>query len=92
MSTNIREFIVDQIASGRSDGDIEEALVQAYGTQVLLAPPSAVFGALAWILPVVAFAIGATTLTWVLTRDRGRAYAEPTDEDRALVERARRRR
>lgn len=90
VAANMREFIAAQIEAGRSDDDIEDALVRSYGTAVLLSPPSSGFGALAWVLPVVGFTGGATALAWVLTRDRGRPLAGATDDDRALVAAARR--
>ena len=89
VAANLRDFIGAEVRAGRSDAEIEQALIRAYGRQVVLSPPSTGFGALAWVLPVVGFTAGATAVAWVLTRDRGRAAAEPTDEDRALVEQAR---
>lgn len=89
VALNIREFILAQVETGRSDRQIEQDLVRNYGTGVVLSPPSRGFGALAWVLPVLAFTLGATALAWVVTRDRGDTGG-PSDEDRALVERARR--
>jgi cytochrome c-type biogenesis protein CcmH/NrfF len=89
VARNMREFIDAQIQVGRSDADIEAALVAAYPGS-LLVPPSSGFGALAWVLPVVGFAAGATALAWVVTRDRGRVPVHASDADRDLVERARR--
>lgn len=89
VALTIREFIAAEVEGGRSDRQIEEDLVRSYGTGVVLSPPSRGFGALAWVLPVLAFTVGATALAWVVTRDRGNA-AGPSAEDRALVERARR--
>lgn len=89
VAANMREFIVAEVQAGRSDGDIEQALVRAYGREVVLSPPATGFGALAWVLPVVGFTAGATAVAWVVTRDRGRGASGPSDEDRALVERAR---
>jgi cytochrome c-type biogenesis protein CcmH/NrfF len=92
VAVTIRQFILAQVQAGATDREIEQALVQSYGTEVSLAPPATGFGALVWVLPVVGFAAGATALAWVLTRDRAGALSGPSDEDRALVEQARHRR
>jgi cytochrome c-type biogenesis protein CcmH len=90
VALNMRRYIDEQVRAGRSDADIEAALLEAFPGS-LMVPPAEGFGALAWVMPVVGFAAGATALAWAVTRDRGRPLSGPSDEDRELVARARER-
>jgi len=85
----------NQIAELVADNDLSDAEIIAfietrYGAQVLLVPKATGLDALVWVLPAVAFACGLTALIVVFRRWKREAadVADPTDDDRALVEAA----
>ncbi|NNE96669.1 MAG: cytochrome c-type biogenesis protein CcmH [Acidimicrobiales bacterium] len=90
VAATIRQFIRDEVAAGSSDTEIRDALVQSYGTEVLLNPPSSGVATLVWVLPVVVLAGGAGIVIASLTR--GRTVAAPTAADERLVAELRRER
>jgi cytochrome c-type biogenesis protein CcmH len=72
----IEREIRDQIAAGRTKGQIKDFLVQQYGESILAAPPKHGFDLLAWVLPLVGILAAASVLgvaAWRWTRWR----AEP---------------
>lgn len=84
-----------QIAELVADNDLNDSEIIAfietrYGAQVLLVPKSSGFDALVWVLPAVAFACGLAALVAVFRRWKRESGdgAEPTDDDRALVDAA----
>lgn len=86
----IRRFISQQVAAGRSDQAILDALVASYGPSILLRPPASGLDALVWVVPVAG--IGAAVLglgLFLITRRRVHEVA-PTasQEDRELVQEA----
>lgn len=83
VAATIRQFIRDEIAAGTSNTDIRNALVQSYGTEVLLNPPSSGIATLVWVLPVLAIVGGAAVVFSAVNRNSG--SADPTAEDEALV-------
>lgn len=90
VSATIRQFIRNEVAAGSSDEEIRDDLVVAYGSEVLLRPPSDGFSSLIWILPVVVLVGGSALVGWTLRRSRGESR-EATDADRLLVAEARQR-
>ena len=65
----IRELIASELATGRTDQQVRNAVEQQYpGTQ--LVPPTSGIGSLVWILPVVAFGAGASALAMAFRRWR----------------------
>lgn len=89
VAATIRQFIRDEIDAGASDTDIRDALVQAYGTEVLLNPPSGGVATLVWVLPVLVLVGGAAIVASSITRNRA-ASADPSAEDEQLVAELRR--
>lgn len=87
VSATIRDFIQVEVANGTPDDEIRDQLVAAYGTGVLLNPPSDGVSALIWILPVVVLVGGSAIVVDSLRRDEADVRSA-TDADRALVERA----
>jgi cytochrome c-type biogenesis protein CcmH len=75
-----RVFIRRQIAAGRSKEQIKDALVSEYGPQVLAAPQGSGFDLAAYLVPIVAFLIGAGALAVGVRRWRGRADPDGEDE------------
>lgn len=87
--------IRNQVGELVAANDLDDAQVIAfietrYGAQVLLVPRASGFDALIWVLPAVAFVCGIAGLAVAFRRWKreAAAIADPTDEDRALVEEA----
>jgi len=49
----VRHDIATKVHQGRSDDEILTSLEAAYGTSILLSPPTSGLGVLLWIVPVV---------------------------------------
>ena len=89
-----RAFIRRQIAAGRSKQQIKDALVAEYGEEVLAVPGDSGFDLSAYLVPVVAFLIGAVALALGVVRWRRRgaggaratARRAPQGEDAARLE------
>jgi cytochrome c-type biogenesis protein CcmH len=64
----VRDYVHTQIAAGKSNGEIEQALVDRYGSDLLLRPSSSGITGLVWILPVAALAIAAAGLVLAFRR------------------------
>ncbi len=90
VSATIRQRIAEEVTNGSSDIEIRDQLVEAYGVSVLLNPPAEGFAALVWILPVVVAVFAAVGAAIAFGRAGPRSSRDPTEEDRDLVERARR--
>lgn len=84
----VRQFVHTQVAAGRSDGDIEKALVDTYGSDLLLRPSSSGITGLVWVLPVAVFGVAIAGLTLAFRRWRAAAHVAATEEDRARVREA----
>jgi len=86
----VRQLITDGVNAGRSDGSIETELVHSYGSGILLRPPASGVGAVVWVVPAVAGAVGVIALVVVFRRRRlgDGGGSQVSDEDRALVEQA----
>ena len=85
----IRTRIAERIDQGASDDQIRGELADAYGEKVLLTPASSGVSSLVWTLPVVALVVAVAGLAVAFRRWRGGGPARASDEDRALVARAR---
>jgi cytochrome c-type biogenesis protein CcmH len=88
-SVAIRTEIEARLRDGQTDGQIRAYLVSRYGEDVLLRPSGSGLTGLVWALPVAAVVVAAAGLAVAFRRWRGGAPPAVTDEDRALVERAR---
>ncbi|MHB8467049.1 MAG: cytochrome c-type biogenesis protein [Acidimicrobiales bacterium] len=81
----VRQLITTSVEAGRTDGQIEQDIVDRYGSDLLLRPSSSGITGLVWVIPLVAFAIAAAGLTLAFRRWRAAIRVRATDEDRALV-------
>lgn len=89
VATTIRDFIRVKVASGATDREIRDELIQAYSTDVLLTPPAEGISLLIWILPVAVFVGGGAFVVSILMR-RTNGVRSATQEDAALVAEAQR--
>ncbi|HEX3541768.1 MAG TPA: cytochrome c-type biogenesis protein [Acidimicrobiales bacterium] len=89
ISQDIRALVRQQLVAGRSDRQILDYVEQRYpGTS--LTPPASGIGLLVWALPVAVFLAAAGGLGLTFARWRSKTAVTVSDEDRTLVERARR--
>jgi len=84
LAVDLRRQINEQIAAGKSDGEIVDFMVQRYGDFVLYRPPFKAATALLWLGPAVLLLLGLWTLRRAL-RQRKRAIEEPplSEDERA---------
>ncbi len=81
LALDLRRQINEQIAAGKSDGEIVDFMVQRYGDFVLYRPPFKATTVLLWLGPAVLLLLGFWTLRRAL-RQRRRATEElPLSED-----------
>jgi cytochrome c-type biogenesis protein CcmH len=84
LARDLRQLIRQQVADGRTDGQIEGFLVSRYGQFVLLTPKASLGNAVLWIGPLLVVAAGAAVLL-----GRGRRAPAPsslTTEEEAEIE------
>jgi len=79
IAQRMKAFIRVRIAAGDSEQEIKNALVAQFGEGVLARPPRGGFGALAWALPLVALAVGAVAVAF-LVRTWSRRRVVEADE------------
>ena len=89
VAATIRQFIADQVSAGATDQQIRDQLVASYQGKVLRNAPAQGFGSLVWVLPVVGVVAGAAGVAAMVGRRQPTPHAV-SDDDRELVERARR--
>ncbi|MFO1363951.1 MAG: cytochrome c-type biogenesis protein [Burkholderiales bacterium] len=85
LAVDLRRQISEQIAAGRSDGEIVDFMVQRYGDFVLYRPPFKAATLLLWLGPALLLLAGLWALARALRR-RGRA---PDERPLSEAERAR---
>lgn len=91
-SRSIRLEIARLVEDGRSAAEVRDAIAATYGDQVQLIPPASGFDGLVWALPVVALIGALAALSAAFARWRRIPTSVATEEDRALVEQARKNR
>lgn len=85
----IRSFIAERIDAGDGDEEITDQLVARFGEEVLLTPGRSGIAGLIWVLPVVVLVVALTGVALAFRRWRTSGDMRASDEDRALVDRAR---
>lgn len=86
----IRTEVARRIEGGETDDQIRDYIAGIYGEDALLNPPRDGVAGLIWFLPVAGLVVALAALAVVFRRWRTPEDVEVTDEDRALVEQARR--
>jgi cytochrome c-type biogenesis protein CcmH len=84
----VRTFVLQQVEAGQSRGQIEQALKDRYGSDILLRPPASGVAGLVWVLPVVALVFAVAGLAAAFHRWRATREPPITDTDRARVDEA----
>lgn len=87
LAQQMRDVIAQQVAAGRSDGQIEQFFVARYGPAILLTPPKQGFTLLAWWMPVLVILLSGAGLAlaayrWSRRPAPDEALPDLTDEDR----------
>jgi cytochrome c-type biogenesis protein CcmH len=77
LAVDLRRQINEQIAQGRSDGEIVDFMVQRYGEFVLYRPPFNAVTLLLWFGPVLLFAAGLAVLLYNVRRRRAQRDEPP---------------
>ncbi len=78
LAADLRRVVREQVAAGRSEGEVKGFLVQRYGEYVLLRPPMSAGNLVLWIAPFAVLLLG---LAAFLALGRRRAAPEPLSED-----------
>lgn len=90
IAASLRAFIDERVAAGDTDEEVRQAIEASFPGQGLSAiPPSDGIGALVWVLPVLAVAVGVTVLALAFRRWSANASLRSTEADRELVAQAR---
>jgi cytochrome c-type biogenesis protein CcmH/NrfF len=76
-SDRMRNELAANLGRGDSDDLTLQAFVQKYGPTVLLAPTTAGFNRVAWVVPYLALALGLTTAILVVRAWRARPQMVP---------------
>lgn len=84
-----RSDIRERVEAGESNAEIRQAYVDTYGEFILLKPASSGIGVLLWALPIIVVLVGGGGLVLLLRRSRRQPRLSATEEDEALVARAR---
>lgn len=91
VARNIRTEVARRIEAGDSDDEIRDYIGGLFGDERLLTPPRTGVGGLVWFLPVALFVLAIGGLVAAFRRWRIPSETTVSDEDRAIVERARQR-
>jgi cytochrome c-type biogenesis protein CcmH len=73
----LKAEIAEQIAAGKTRGDVLEHFAGKYGEKILSAPTATGFNMVAWVTPFLALLIAGTLVVMFTRRWRGRAAAAP---------------
>ena len=86
----IRTEVARRLEAGETDDQIRDYIAGIYGDDALLTPPSDGVAGLIWFLPAAGLVAAVGGLVAVFRRRRVPEDVEVSDEDRVLVEEARR--
>ena len=90
LAQDLRRIVREQVAAGRSEGEIKAFLVARYGEFVLLKPVFAPHTLILWTAAPIVLVIGGIAIVIAARRKRATAAPEETeltpDEQRALDE------
>lgn len=81
VARDLYQLIEEQVADGWTDDQVVEFFIATYGEQVLLDPKRGGTGAVLWIAPIAALAIGGA----VIFGRRARDHRQVSDAERARI-------
>jgi len=87
LAVDLRRQIREQIAAGKSDGEIVDFMVARYGDFVLYRPPFKVTTVLLWLGPLLLVVAGFVVLARLLRARRRMEAPQLTPEERGRAER-----
>jgi cytochrome c-type biogenesis protein CcmH len=64
----MRAYVEREVGAGKTQDQVEAALVQQYGEVILGAPKAQGFNLIVWVAPIVATLVGFTIATFILLR------------------------
>ncbi|MEQ8405684.1 MAG: cytochrome c-type biogenesis protein [Oceanicaulis sp.] len=70
MAVDMRRYVREQVAQGRADGEVRQALVERFGHEVLMRPSFDARSAPLWIAPVLFLLFGGALLLATMRRKR----------------------
>jgi cytochrome c-type biogenesis protein CcmH len=88
-SRAIRIGVLDRLRRGETERTIIAHYVSIYGDRVVLTPSTAGLDVLAWVIPVMSMVIGAAAIALAMRRWARQPRLSATDDDMAVVTRAR---
>jgi len=62
MAVDMRRYVREEVAQGRSDGEVRQALIERFGHEVLMRPSFDARSAPLWIAPVLFLLLGGALL------------------------------
>ena len=86
----IRNEIARRVGEGQGDEEILASFDEKFGESLRLTPPRSGLASLVWVLPVAALVAAVAGLATAFRRWRAEPAPQVSDDDRALVARARR--
>ncbi|MGH2694610.1 MAG: cytochrome c-type biogenesis protein [Actinomycetota bacterium] len=87
LAQEMRATIATRLRAGESAAEIKGYFRDRYGEWILLIPPKAGIGMIAWLGPVLAIAAGGTALAIALRRRESFPETAVTEEERARIAR-----
>ncbi len=82
-AVTVRATVRQLIDEGRTDQQVEEYLIDRYGSAIVLEPPASGWSLVVWVVPLAGGAIALAVLGVYLFRRRNVAGAAPSAEDDA---------
>ena len=70
MAVDMRRYVREQVAQGRSDGEVRQALVERFGHEVLMRPSFDARSAPLWIAPLAFLAFGGALLVATMRKKK----------------------
>jgi cytochrome c-type biogenesis protein CcmH len=64
----VRHEIAADVRAGKSDNQILTSLENAYGSSILLSPPTSGLGVLLWVVPLGVVLVGVGAAVWIWRR------------------------
>ena len=86
LAADLRNQLREQIAAGKTDGEIVEYMTARYGDFVLYKPPFKAATALLWLGPALLLAAGALVATRIVRARRSNVPAALSPQDHARAE------